>query len=134
MRVLDEVAEAIRRAGGRSPRPLLKEFGLREQFEHPITPKQWIAIQQYLACPLPLLEFVEGFGFRPIGFATIWDLVDHATRWHPEWEPSTDRTEAAWREAQIFAGVRIVLVEALNVEPKAVTRQARIKADLGADT
>jgi hypothetical protein len=132
MRVLDEVAEAIRRARGSRQRSVLAPFGLEQQFGYPITAREWTAIERHLACPLPPVEFTQGHWFLPDGFETIWDLVDHAARWHPEWEPPADRTEAAWREAQIFAGVRVVVAEALAVEPKAVTRQARLKADLGA--
>ena len=34
-----------------------------------------------------------------------------------------DRVPAAWREAQVFAGVREVLVEAGNLDPAEITRQ-----------
>jgi hypothetical protein len=77
--------------------------------------------------------FLPGQGFLPIGCSTIWDLVDHVARWHSDWEPPVVRTEVAWREAQIFVAVRRTLVEALSVKPEAVTREARLKGDLGMD-
>jgi hypothetical protein len=130
MRVLDEVAEAIRTARGLS-HPVLTTFGLEELFEPPITPEQWGAMQQSLACSLPPLEFVQGHWFLPAGFATIWDLVDLAARVHPEWEVPATRTAAAWREAQIFAGVRFVVAKAGALDLEQVVREARLKADLG---
>jgi hypothetical protein len=77
------------------------------------------------------LEFVQGHWFLPDSFATIWDLVELAARAHPEWELPTARTVAAWRNAQIFAGVRITLAEAGSLDEKQVVREARLKADLG---
>ena len=134
MRVLDEVAEAIRRARGwRQRGPVLAPFGLEQQFAGPITAREWSVIQQHLACDLPPVEFTQGHWFLPDGFATIWDLVDVAARGNPDWEPPVVRTEAAWREAQIFAKVRVTLVEALSVRPEEVTREARLMRDLGMD-
>src|SRR5262249_22274617 len=130
MRVLDEVAEAIRNARGLS-HPVLSAFGLEELFERPITPEQWGAMQQSLACSLPPLEFVQGHWFLPDDFATIWDLVDRAAHAHPDWEPPTTRTAAVWREAQIFAGVRCVIAESLGLDLEDVVRKARLKAGLG---
>ena len=79
------------------------------------------------------LVFVLGHWFLPDGFDSIWDLVDAVTDAYPEWEPPEARTEAAWRNAQIFAGVKVTLVDALSVRPSAVTREARLKRDLGMD-
>jgi hypothetical protein len=127
MRALDEVAEAIRRAHGRRRRPaVVSGFGLEEHFDGAVAPEEWNAIREHLACPLPPLEFFQGYWFLPAGFKTIWDLVEHALDAHPELEPPTARTVAAWREAQIFAGVKIVMIEALGVDPEAVVRSARI--------
>ena len=133
MRVLDEVAEAIRRTRAPYQHPPLAPVELDQQFDRPPTAREWDAIRRHLACPLPLAEFVQGHWFLPDGFATIWDLVDFAARFHPEWEPPAERTEAAWREAQIFAGVKMELIDALDVEPELVTRKARIMLDLGAE-
>lgn len=131
MRVLDEVAVAIRLARGSGRLPILTPFALERQAEQPLTPREWSVIQKHLACDLPPLQFVQGHWFLPDGFDTIWDLVDRAARAHPSWELPTERTEAAWREAQLFAGLRITLVDALDVRPEAVVRSARIMADLG---
>ncbi len=68
MRVLDEVAEAIHRARGGYPRPVVSAFGLEQQFGSPLVPWRWIAIQRYLRCWLPPLEFVQGHYFLPSGF------------------------------------------------------------------
>jgi len=132
MCALDEVAGAIQYARERGRRPVLS-FGLEEQFDGPLTPRQWARIQRSLGFTLPPLEFHQGHWFLPDGFATIWDLVELAACCHPGWEQPTERTEATWREAQIFAGVRSVLVVALFVAPKEVVREARLKRDLGMD-
>ena len=131
MRVHDEVADAIRRAGGRAPRPVVSSFQLQELFEWPITPKQWALIQKHLGCPLPPLEFVQGHWFLPDGYETIWDLMEVAADAHPEWELPAERTEAAWRNAQVFAGVRICLADAGSLDPEDVVREARLRRDLG---
>jgi hypothetical protein len=133
MRVLDEVAEAIRRAEERTPRPIVSAFGLREQFERLPVPWHWVAIQRYLACPLPLQEFVPGEGYRPVGFYTIWDLVDHVDRFRPDWVRPLKRTEAAWQDAQIFAGVRVSVAEAGGLDLEIVVRGARLMHDLGSE-
>lgn len=133
MRVLDEVAIAIRRARGSGRRPILTPFGLEQQADSPFTPREWAVIQKHLACDVPPLQFAQGHWFLPDGFATIWDLVDCAARFRPDWETPAERTEAAWREAQIFAGVKIELVDALSIDAKLVTRKARLKRDLGAE-
>lgn len=39
-------------------------------------------------------------------------------------------TVAAWQEAQVFAGVREVLVDVGNVDPSEVVRTARLRRDL----
>jgi hypothetical protein len=131
MRVLDEVAEAIRRARGWRQGPVFTPSELEQQFDHPITPREWTAIGKHLGCWLPPLEFVQGHWFLPDGFETIWDLVDSASRSHPEWERATERTEAAWREAQIFVVVRVCLVDAGSLDPRDVVRTARLTRDLG---
>ena len=71
--------------------------------------------------------FVQGHWLLPEGYETIWDLVEVAADMHPDWEPPEERTVAAWRNAQVFAGVRDVMVDALAVEPQDVTRQTRFK-------
>jgi hypothetical protein len=130
MRVLDEVADAICSVRVRFL-PLLSDFRLETIFERPVTPKEWGAIARSLACRLPPLEFVLGHWFLPEGFETIWDLVERAARAHPDWEPPAERTAAAWRNAQVFAGVRTVLAYAGALDQKQVVREARLKRDLG---
>jgi hypothetical protein len=125
MRVLDEVADAIRIARERTPQPVLSTFSLLEQFGGAITPRHWSVIQRHLGCDFPPLEFVQGHWFLPAGFATIWDLVEHATLAHPEWEPPQDCTVAAWRNAQVFAGVRCIAAGFLGVEAEEIIRETR---------
>jgi hypothetical protein len=131
MRVLDEVAEATRRARGPGRRPVLTPFGLEEQFDRPLTPREWNPLRRHLACRLPPLAFAQGHWFLPAGLETIWDLVDRAAPFHPDWEPPGERTEAAWQEAQIFAGVKIALVDGYGIPPHLVVRSARVVEDLG---
>src|SRR4051794_19336647 len=114
MRALDEVAEAINRARGRAPRPVVSAAGLPEQFGRALTPRDWAVIRRHLACDLPPLEFAHGHWLLPAGLATVWDLADRAAA-RPDWDPPAARTEAAWREAQVFAGVREIVAEAFGV-------------------
>ena len=126
MRVLDEVAAAINLARAQpAPRPVISAFGLEDQFAYTLHPHGWAAIQSHLGCQLPPLVFTQGHWFFPEGFATIWDLVEVAADAHPDWDPPEVRSVAAWRNAQIFAGVRDVMVEALGVESEEVTRDLR---------
>jgi hypothetical protein len=131
MRVLDEVAAAINLARAVCPRPVVSTFGLDDQFTYTLDPQGWAAIQRHLGCKLPPLVFAQGHWLLPEGFVTIWDLVEVAADAHPDWDPPEARTVAAWRNAQVFAGVKESLVEALNVEPSAVKREARLMRDLG---
>lgn len=131
MRALDEVADAIRIARGGRTAPVLSAVGIEEVFGGPVTPRQWSAMQKHLGCPLPPMEFDQGHWFRLDDFATIWDLVGYVARHHPDWELPAETTVAAWREAQVFAGVRVELVGAGNLDPKDVVREARLMRDLG---
>ena len=132
MRVLDEVAEAVQLArGGRRPRPVRAGERLDELIGAAATADRWAAAARHLGCPLPPVAFVQGHWFLPDDFETVWDVADHVARHRPDWEPPAERTAAAWREAQVFAGVREVLADAGNLEPTEVTRGARIRTDLG---
>jgi hypothetical protein len=134
VRVLDEVADAVQAGrGGRVFRPVVTAVGIADQFGFPVTGPRWAAMERRLGCPLPPLDYDQGHWWLPPGLATVWDLVDHVARCRPELEPPAARTAAAWREAQVFAGVRETLVDALNIGPADVTRRARLRADLGAD-
>lgn len=131
MRVLDELADAFHAGRGeRVPRPVVTSVGLEEQFGYPVTAARWAAVERRLGCPLPQLAFDQGHWWLPQGFDTVWDLAAHVARSRPDWEAPREQTPAAWREAQVFAGVRAVLVDAGNVEPVEVVRPARLMADL----
>ncbi len=131
MRVLDEVATALRIAGGRSPRDMVVMFGLEDQFARPITARAWAAMERHLECTLPALAYAYGHGFLPDRLETLWDLVDYVARCHPEWEQPTARTPAAWRSARIFAAVRVCLADAVSLDEKDIVRESRLKRDLG---
>lgn len=60
-------------------------------------------------------------------------MVDWVADAYPELERPAARTEAAWHNAQVFAGVKVTLADALAVDPEKVTRRARLKRDLGMD-
>lgn len=96
-----------------------------------MTRAQWAAMEWHLDCPVPLWEFDQGHWFRTDAIVTVWDVVDHGACCHPDWELPAERTPAAWRAAQVFAGVRAVFVEAMNLDPNDVVRQARLGPDLG---
>src|SRR5215212_4625083 len=102
MRALDEVAAAINSARFL---PVVSAVGLEELFRGPLTPKQWAAIQYHLDCRLPPLVFVQGHWFLPDGFETIRDLADYVADARPDWDPPTEYSVAAWRNAQIFVRV-----------------------------
>jgi hypothetical protein len=132
MRVLDEVAEAIHVARGRRlPRPVLSSDQLGDSLGTAVTGERWAAAAKQLGCPLPPVTFDQGHWLLPDGLETVWDLVEHVARCRPDWEPPAARTPAAWREAQVFAGVREVVADAGNLDPAEVTRGARLQKDLG---
>src|SRR5262245_7921214 len=123
MRVLDELADAFHAGRGSAvPRPIVASDRLEEQFGYPLTAARWGAVDCRLGCPLPALAFDQGHWWLPAGLATVWDLAGHVARCRPDWEPPSSATSDAWREAQVFAGVRAVLVEAGNLDLEGVTR------------
>jgi hypothetical protein len=107
-RILDELADAYHRAQG-CPQP------------------RRITLATTLVGCFPTAKRL------PTEWVDLWEIADDLARRYPDWEPLHERTATAWREAQIFVGVRQVLVEALNVEPNQVVRSARLVADLGAE-
>lgn len=127
MRVLDEVHIA---RGQHYPRPVRDGERLEVLIGPMLTGARWAAAARHLGCPLPPATFDQGHWFLPDGFVTVWDLAAHVARERSEWEPPAERTPAAWQEAQVFAGVREVLVDAVNLYPEEVTRGARLRADL----
>jgi hypothetical protein len=128
MRVLDEVADAVRIARGGIAHPVRSSVLLADLFDGPVTWRHYAAMQKHLGCPL--LEFDQGHRFEVEDFVTVWELVAYVAVHHPDWELPSERTTAAWRNAQIFAGVRSVLVDAGNLDPKEVVREARLVPDL----
>jgi hypothetical protein len=133
MRLLDELADAIHAArGGRHPRRVTTSLALRDQFDMPITPSQWAAVARHLCCFLPTLRPApRGLLSFPRGLTTVPVLAANIAVWRPDLEPAVCCTETAWRDAQVFAGVRECLVDAANVAKRDVVRTARLQADLG---
>ncbi|MBN9523175.1 hypothetical protein J0H58_32445, partial [bacterium] len=115
---------------GRLPRPVGAGDRLDDLIGAAVTGARWAAAERRLGCPLPPVRFEQGHWFLPDEFQTVWDVADHVARHRPDWEPPAARTAAAWREAQVFAGVREVLVEAGNLDAGEVTRPARLRHDL----
>lgn len=66
----------------------------------------------------------------PNGWLTVWDLADYLAA-RSYLEPPGDYSARAWREAQIFIGVRAVLADVACIHPEEVVRPARLAADLG---
>jgi acyl carrier protein len=133
MRVLDEMADAfhrIRVRGGCGRREVISSDRLEDQFGSPVAPEHWASLERRLDCLLPPLEFDQGPGWLPRGLITVWDLAAYISAHGPFWAAPRELTTSAWREAQIFAGVREVLVEAGNLDPEQITRPARLVADL----
>jgi hypothetical protein len=128
MRVLDEVADAIRIARGGIAHPIRSSVVLEDLFGGPVATGQYAAMQKHLGCPL--LEFDQGHWFAITDFLTVWELVAYIAVHHPDWELPRAPTVAAWRNAQVFAGVRAVLMDAGNLDPNEVVREARFVRDL----
>ena len=131
MRVLDEVATAIRIAGGRAPRDMVVMFDLEDQFARPITARTWAAMERHLECALPALTYAHGHWFLPDSLETLWDLVDYVARCHTRWERPVARTAAAWFNARIFAEVRACLANVACLDEKDIVRESRLMRDLG---
>jgi hypothetical protein len=133
-RALDEVADALQRIRSSFPTGLLvRSVRLAHQFGLPVTPGRWHDLAERLRCELPPLEGAPAWGWGfPHGWRTVRDLAEHVACQRPGCEPPGACSEAEWVEAQIFVRVREVLVDALNVDPGDVTREARLLADLGA--
>ncbi|HEX4608969.1 MAG TPA: hypothetical protein VH092_12250 [Urbifossiella sp.] len=131
MRVLDELADALQTARGwRLPRPVRASVRLEEVLGTLVTGDRWAAAAKRLGCPFPPVTFDQGHWLLPDGLETVWDLADHVARHHPDWAPPAARSPEEWREAQILAGVREVLVDAGNLDPDEITRPSRLRKDL----
>jgi hypothetical protein len=130
MRVLDEVADAIRIARGGRTVPVHTCVLLREVLGDPITPAQWAALQRHLGGVLPPLVLDQGHWFRTDDFETVWDLAEYVARLRRDWEPVLSATVADWQNAQIFAGVRVEVAGAGNLDATEVVREARLMRDL----
>lgn len=131
-RTLDELAAALRAVRSSfHTGPVVRTVRLARQFGLPVAPDTWGQLARRLGCALPPLagDRAWGWGF-PHGWQTVRDLAEYVAGQKSGWEPPGACSEADWREAQVFAGVRAQLVEALNLDPDEVTRQARLMADL----
>jgi hypothetical protein len=132
MRVLDELADAFQAARGRwRRRNVISSDRLQDQLDGPINADEWAAMERHLSLSLPPLQFDQGHWWLPNGLTTVWDVAASIAARRPDWEPPGECSASVWREAQVFAGVRSVLVEAGNLDHEQVTRQARLGADLG---
>lgn len=134
-RLLDELAASLHGCqGGRAPRRVHGSADLKDQFGLPITPSRWAELSQQLTCRLPPLERrSDGLWSFPRGWTTVWDMGAYVAERHPDWQPRAGGTVEDWVEAQVFVGVRDVMVEALNVDEEEVVRSARLQQDLGAE-
>ena len=134
--VLDELADASPQHPrfSISPRIVVTSLQLRDQFAPPLTPRLWQEIGSKLACILPPLKRLpQGRWTLPNRCQTVGALGNIVVRQHSDWVLPSQLRETTWREAQVFAGVRATLIEALNVDPEEVVRTARLQADLGAE-
>jgi hypothetical protein len=134
-RVLDELAQAlhvVQRPQQR--RVIVASLELHSQFEEPITPRIWHALAAQLVCFLPPLKrFADGQWTLPNRCDTVQDLAEIIADHHLEWDLPWRIRMADWTEAQVFAGVKATLVEALNLEPAEVFRSATLQGDLLAE-
>ncbi|MDA0835790.1 MAG: hypothetical protein O2955_15115 [Planctomycetota bacterium] len=135
MLVLDEIAEVLWMLHGRhQPQPINSSVAFEDQFPMGLDIDMWRCLERHLEVILPPLELDEvGHCYLPEGLVTIWDFANYVAWYRPDWDPPCQFTFVAWREAQIFAGVRHMLCDALSVEADEVVRSARLMGDLGAE-
>lgn len=127
---LDTLAAALHQVRGRPrPRRIVNSIKLRVQFPGDFTHRDWQRLQDELDVLLPPLE---GMMF-PHCWETVFDLADFVASKRPELSPPQERTLTAWRNAQVFAGVRDCIVEQLNFKPEEVWREASFVKDLMCD-
>lgn len=127
---LDTLAAALHQVRGRPrPRRIVNSIKLCVQFPGDFTERDWQRLQDELDVLLPPLEAMT----FPHRWETVFDLADFVASKRPELSPPTERTLTAWRNAQVFAGVRDCIVEQLNFKPEEVWREASFVKDLMCD-
>jgi hypothetical protein len=95
---------------------------LAQQLPGDFTLQDWQRLECELNCLLPAQS----------DFETVFDLADYVATQREDLEPPLDRSLAAWRNAQIFAGVRDCLAYAAGVEAHLIYREASF-VELGLD-
>lgn len=129
-RALDTLAAALHQVRGRPrPRRIVNSIKLRVQFPGDFTDRDWQRLQSELDVLLPPLEAMA----FPHSWATVFDLAEFVATKRPELLPPQEYTLTAWRNAQVFAGVRDCIVEQLNFKPEEVWREASFVKDLMCD-
>ena len=134
MNVLDELAQALHVVRGeKHPWQIVNSIFLADQFGGRVTIAKWVVLERELQTPLPPLGFERGRYCLPAELQSkpIWSLIPYVLEYHPDWKWPEERTLAAWRDAQIFAGVREAVVEAAGVDADEVVRSATLAKDLG---
>ncbi len=134
MRALDDVAEAIRsfRSSSRRTTPVVRSIALRDQFSLPVTPSVWLYLEKELNHSLPpLCKSPQGLWDLPLNWQTVFDLAEYVAQRSDRIGPK-DYSTAEWVNAQIFAGVRTQLLDALNLKKCDIHRKSRLEQDLGA--
>ncbi len=129
-RALDTLAAALHQVRGRPrPRRIVNSIKLRVQFPGDFTNHDWLRLQEELDVLLPPLEAMT----FPHAWETVFDLADFVASKRTELSSPMERTLTAWRNAQVFAGVRDCIVEQLNFKPEEVWREASFVKDLHCD-
>lgn len=127
---LDEVAAALHAVRGQpKPRRIVNSIKLLQQFPGDFAARDWRRLQEELDCLLPPLEN----GQLPCGWETVFDLAAYVATKRVEFDPPAEFTLAAWRNAQVFAGVRDCMVEQLALEPYEIHRDGSFAYDYGCD-
>jgi hypothetical protein len=129
---LDEVAAALHVVRGRpSSRRIVNSVKLALQFASDFGAKDWRRLERELDVVLPPLEARKAVLDFPSKWETVFDVADYLAAKRLEFEPPPERTLAAWRNAQIFAGVRDALEDATGLRPQMIHREASFVKDLG---
>jgi hypothetical protein len=140
--LLDNLAAAFQRLRGGTC-TIINSLDLSRQLFTPITPRRWQKLSHFLACPLPPLDTTpahwlwssEKWQF-PNHWRSVADLAQHLAHQYAGRTAVSNSIQInleTWRDAQIFAGVREVLVDCLGADDYEVRRESRLREDLGAE-
>ena len=146
-RLLDDVAHAIHQTRvqliradqkgfalikPRIKRKIVRSLLLEDQFEPAYCERYWRHLWKNLSCPLPSVPRVDSVNRLASSFS-IQDVVDHVVNVGllGNRVATEGITVQQWVNAQVFAGVQQVTIDACGVDREEVYRSAHFVNDLG---